>query len=41
MTQTKLRKRDEIQDQFKWNQPSIFPDTQSWEEAAARLPESD
>jgi oligoendopeptidase F len=39
MTETKLRVRNEIPAEFKWNQASVFPNDQAWNEAADRLPE--
>jgi oligoendopeptidase F len=39
MSETKLRARSEIADQYKWNAESVFPDTDAWEREAAELPQ--
>jgi oligoendopeptidase F len=39
MSMTKLQVRKDIPQQFKWNQTSIFPDDQAWQEAADKLPD--
>ncbi len=39
MSESKMRRREEVAPEFKWNAASVFVDENAWEKAAAELPE--